>query len=122
MPSTRLRQKTIVLARNFYNLGGIFNQIVTPYMLNPTAWNWGAKTGFFWAGLCFLLLVWTYFRLPEPKGRTYGELDILFENKVSARNFAKTDATQFHGETLRLPSVSESVGGKEEIEHKELVV
>ena len=91
-------------------------------MLNPTAWNWGAKTGFFWAGLCFVLFVWTYFRLPEPKGRTYGELDILFENKVSARKFAKTDATQFHGETVRLPSVSESVGGKGSYEHKEITV
>lgn len=36
------------------------------------------------------MVVWTYFRLPEIKGRTYEELDILFQNKVSARNFSKT--------------------------------
>jgi len=129
MSSTRLRTKTIVLARNFYNFWGIINNIWTPYMLNPDAWNWQAKTGFFWAGWCFLCLVWTYFRLPEPKGRTYGEMDILFENKISARKFKYTDATQFHGETLRIPSVSESFGKEGgpsfdnyEIRHKETEV
>ena len=121
LSSVRLRQKTIVLSRNFYNVWGIINQIWTPYMLNPTAWNWGAKTGFFWAGWCFLCLIWCYFRLPEPKGRTYGELDILFENGVSARKFATTDATQFHGQTLRLASVAESAKGGD-YEHKETTV
>ena len=81
-----------MLARNFYNFWGIINNVWTPYMLNPTAWNWGAKTGFWWAGWCLLCLAWTYFRLPEPKGRTYGELDALFERRVSARRFHKTEA------------------------------
>ena len=120
MSSVRLRQKTIVLARNFYNFWGILNYIWTPHMLNPSAWNWGAKTGFFWAGWCFLCLVWTYFRLPEPKGRTYGELDILFENKVSARKFTITDASQFRGQTLRMASVSEAVKAGTAVEHKEV--
>ena len=35
--------------------------------------------------MCLLLTLWTYFRLPEPMNRTYGELDVLFENRVSAR-------------------------------------
>jgi SP family general alpha glucoside:H+ symporter-like MFS transporter len=90
LPSTRLRIKTVVLARFVYNIGGIFNYSVTPYMLNPTGWNWGAKTGIFWAGMCALGTAWIYFRLPEPKGRTYGELDVLFANKVSARKFSST--------------------------------
>ncbi|MCJ1289381.1 hypothetical protein MMC34_000913 [Xylographa carneopallida] len=112
LSSTRLRTKTIVLSRNAYNVIGIINNIWTPYMLNPGAWGWGPKTGFFWFGLDFLCIVWTFFRLPEPKGRTYGELDILFTNRVSARKFASTDVTQFHGETVRLASVSEEVGEK----------
>lgn len=90
LTSTRLRIKGVVLARNMYNIIGIITNILTPRMLNSTAWNWGAHTGFFWAGSCALCAVWTFFRLPEPKGRTYGELDILFERGVSARKFHKT--------------------------------
>jgi SP family general alpha glucoside:H+ symporter-like MFS transporter len=93
IPSTRLKTKSIVLARNVYNVMGIINGVIVPYMLNPTAWNWKGKAGFFWAGMCFLCWLWTYFRLPEPRGRTYGELDILFERRVAARKFAKTDVS-----------------------------
>ena len=44
--------------------------------------------------MCF---IWTYFRLPEPKGRTYGELDILFERKINARKFRVTDVSPWAG-------------------------
>jgi SP family general alpha glucoside:H+ symporter-like MFS transporter len=45
--SSRLRTKSTILARNVYNCIAIVNGVITPYMLNPTAWNWGAKAGFF---------------------------------------------------------------------------
>lgn len=93
IPSTRLKTKSIVIARNVYNIFGIVNSIIMPYMLNPTAWDWKGKAGFFWCGICFLCLVWSYFRLPEPRGRTYGELDILFERGVDARKFAGTNVS-----------------------------
>lgn len=101
LTSTRLRTKSVVLARNVYNIVGIFTNIITPRMLNPSAWNWGAKAGFFWAGTCALCAVWTYFRLPEPKGRTYGELDVLFENGISARKFSSTAVEEFDARTSR---------------------
>ncbi|RMZ02036.1 hypothetical protein D0860_07371 [Hortaea werneckii] len=65
--STRLRNKTVVLARNLYNITGIVANILTPHML------------------------------PEPKGRTYAELDVLFQAKVSARRFASTDMSALSG-------------------------
>jgi len=70
LPSTRLRAKSIVLARNVYNVGGIVSNIITNYQLTTTAWNWGAKSGFFWAGSCLIFVTWMYFRLPEPKGES----------------------------------------------------
>ncbi|KAI1259477.1 raffinose family of oligosaccharides transporter [Xylariaceae sp. FL1019] len=90
LSSTRLRSKAVVLARNVYNIVGITTNIITPRMLNPSAWNWGAKAAFFWAGSCFLCAIWTFFRLPEPKNRTYAELNELFEQRVSARKFKST--------------------------------
>ncbi|KAI5456062.1 putative MFS alpha-glucoside transporter [Mariannaea sp. PMI_226] len=95
LSSTRLRAKTIVLARNLYNVFSIVNGVIIPYMLNPTAWNWRGKAGFFWACFCFLCVAWAYFRLPEPKGRTYGELDVLFQQGVSARKFKQTAVDPF---------------------------
>ncbi|OAQ80460.1 sugar porter (SP) family MFS transporter [Purpureocillium lilacinum] len=90
LSSTRLKAKTIVLARAAYNASNIFVNVMTNYQLSSTAWNWGARAAFFWAGSCLLSVVWVYFRLPEPKGRTYAELDELFEKKVPARKFAST--------------------------------
>ncbi|KAL2761028.1 hypothetical protein ACRALDRAFT_1059274 [Sodiomyces alcalophilus JCM 7366] len=95
LPSRRLQIKTVVLGRNLYNVVGIVNNVITPYMLNPTAWDWQNFAGFFWAGLCFLCLVYAFFRLPEPRGRTFAELDVLFERKISARKFEKTKVDVF---------------------------
>lgn len=67
MSSTRLRPKTVVLARIAYNIFGIVNGIIVPKsesrfllprdersadarhsVLNPEAWDWAALSGFFW--------------------------------------------------------------------------
>jgi SP family general alpha glucoside:H+ symporter-like MFS transporter len=85
--STRLRPKTVVLARNSYYVGQTVSTIIEPYMVNPTAWNWKGKTGFFWFGTGIVTLAWGYFRLPETKDRTYEELDIMFASKLPTRRF-----------------------------------
>ncbi|KAJ2988825.1 hypothetical protein NUW58_g3777 [Xylaria curta] len=136
IPSTRLRAKSIILARNAYNAINIaFVNIVSYRQLSPDEWNWGLKSGFFWAGINAIFTAYIFFRLrefclllfcfplltcppfpprlfpgnspslivsfvlqgpyvshifAETKGRTYAELDILFENKVPARKFAST--------------------------------
>lgn len=90
IPSSLLRSKSIVLARWSYAITTIVAGTLTPYQLNPTAWNWAAKTGFFWAGGCLISIVFTFFYVPESKDRTTAELDILFERKISPRHFSKT--------------------------------
>ena len=64
-------------------------------MLNPGEWDWRNFAGFFWGGVCFLCIVYTYFRVPEPQGRAFAELDFLFEERVSARKFATTEVDIF---------------------------
>ncbi|OAA54712.1 Sugar/inositol transporter [Niveomyces insectorum RCEF 264] len=110
LPAGRLRTRTVVLGRNLYNVINIIMNVIIPYMLNPTAWNWKAKAGFFYAGLAFLCLIWTYFRLPETKNRTYAELDLLFEKKTGARKFKSTSVDIFgvHAEQSRPGSVHEA--------------
>jgi MFS transporter, SP family, general alpha glucoside:H+ symporter len=114
LSTRRLQIKTVVLGRNLYNVVGIICSVLTPYMLNPGEWNWSNYTGFFWAGICFCCIVYTYFRVPEPQGRTFAELDLLFERGVSARKFATTEIEVF----------DEAVGGSmmDEYERKLSVV
>lgn len=86
--STRLRGKTVALARNAYNLSLLINYFVGPYILNPTEGNWKGKTGFLTGGINIVFLIWSFFRLPETKGRTFAELDILFSKRdIKTRDF-----------------------------------
>jgi SP family general alpha glucoside:H+ symporter-like MFS transporter len=87
MSATRLRAQTIALARNAYNIINIVSVVVEPYLINPTEANLKGKTAFFWFATAFLTFVWAFFRLPETKGRTYEELDLLFDKEISAIKF-----------------------------------
>lgn len=93
--ATRLRNKTIGLARNTMNLVGLINSVVSPYMINPTQGDWKGKAGFLAGGLSTLCLLWGYFRMPELKGRTYEEVDILFEKHIPARAFGSYEVDAF---------------------------
>ncbi|KAM0330484.1 hypothetical protein ACHAQA_003428 [Verticillium albo-atrum] len=124
--SSRVRAQTIVLGRAIYVCCGIVVQQINPRMLNSTsdAWNWGAKTGMFYFGLCFIWVFWIFFFLPETKNRSFADIDYLFQKKVNARKFSSTpidlfEFTQADGseklqyveqvETTRAPVAAEEI-------------
>jgi SP family general alpha glucoside:H+ symporter-like MFS transporter len=49
-----------------------------------------------------LSFLWSYFRLPEPKGLSAGEIDVLFERGVSARKFSTIKADPFRSANLKV--------------------
>jgi SP family general alpha glucoside:H+ symporter-like MFS transporter len=66
IPSTRLRAKSIILARNAYNIINLaFVNIIAYRQFNPLSWNWGPKSCFFWAGINLIMNLYLYFRLRE---------------------------------------------------------
>lgn len=85
--SSRLRSHTIALARNAYNFMNLLSSGTAPTILNPGADNWKGKSGFLAGGLGLVAMTWGIFRLPETKGRTYEELDILFSKKLKPWQF-----------------------------------
>jgi SP family general alpha glucoside:H+ symporter-like MFS transporter len=93
--STRLRQKTVVLARNAYYIASVIAGVLEPYFINPTAWNLKGYTSLVWAATCFITLVWAFFRLPETKGRSYEEINLLFAKRVGARHFKEYQVDVF---------------------------
>jgi MFS transporter, SP family, general alpha glucoside:H+ symporter len=85
--ATRVRSKTIAAATAAQGCLGIVMTVAIPYLINPNEANLQGKLGFFFGGLAGLCLLWSYFRVPETKGRTYEELDLLFDKRVPARQF-----------------------------------
>jgi MFS transporter, SP family, general alpha glucoside:H+ symporter len=92
LPSNRLRVKTVVLARIAYNINSMVTNILIQRMLNPLVWNWRGKACFFCAALNALCFAYCYFRLPETRGLSFHELDLLFEKGADARKFATFQA------------------------------
>lgn len=86
--ATRVRSKTIAAATAAQGCLGIIMTVAIPYMINPAQANLQGKLGFFFGGLAGICFVWAFFRVPETKGRTYEELDLLFDKNVPARQFA----------------------------------
>lgn len=140
IPSGRLRYKTIVIGRMAYLFTQIFTNSMTPKMIQPVVaggWGWRAKAGFFYAGTNILCLTWCWFRLPEtkvgrqlqrridiqliqlPQDRSFGEIDVLFENKVAARKFKGTEADRksrsrrVHAEQSRIRLPPRPTGSRE---------
>lgn len=57
----------------------------------PQDGNLAGRCGYVWAATAFICLVLSYFYLPEMKGRSYREIDILFNRKVDARKWPQTE-------------------------------
>jgi len=86
----RLRPLTTGMGRAAYYIVEIPCIFLGSYMLNPTGGNLAGKCGYVWGATGFLCLVTAYFYLPEMKGRSYREIDILFKRRVPARKWRKT--------------------------------
>ena len=64
---------------------------VTSYKVHHCEWT-----------LCNKILAWrTFLRLPECKGRTYEELNVMFHEKVPARKFAEWQGDAYDNEMTR---------------------
>lgn len=50
----------------------------------------GGRCGYVWGATGFVCFILSYFFLPEMKGRSYREIDILFKRHVPARKWENT--------------------------------
>ncbi|CEN59436.1 hypothetical protein ASPCAL01886 [Aspergillus calidoustus] len=91
--SLRLRDHT---SRLGFAINVCFNFAVNfsvPYLVFPDEVGLGSKVGFIFGAVALLSLVFTYFCVPECKGKTLEQVDWLFNNGVRLRDFGKTDAS-----------------------------
>ncbi|KAK0384884.1 hypothetical protein NLU13_7362 [Sarocladium strictum] len=87
IPSQRLRSHTFGVAAAVGFLGAWLITFTAPYFINPSALNWGPRYGYIWFPSCIVSAVWVFFFLPETKGRTLEEIDVMFQERVPARKF-----------------------------------
>jgi hypothetical protein len=83
--SPTLRAKTIGLATATQSVFGTVMNIVVPYMVNPDKANLKGKVGFVFGGASAIATVWSFFYVPELKGRTFDEIDYMFKTRVKPR-------------------------------------
>lgn len=85
--ATRVRSKSIAVATAAQAVLGIIMTVAIPYMINPDQANMKGKLGFFYGGLGIFCAIWSYYRVPETMGRTYGELSPPLPTKASWFHF-----------------------------------
>ncbi|CAI0648019.1 unnamed protein product [Colletotrichum noveboracense] len=86
----RLRPLTTGIGRAAYYVVNIPCIFLATYMLNTTGVNLGGKCGYVWGATGFVCFVLAYFYIPEMKGRSVREIDIMFKRKIPARQWKKT--------------------------------
>jgi hypothetical protein len=85
--STRLRGKTTAISICVNEVVYVACGVGIPYAINPDQGNMRGKLAFVFFGFSVASIVYCFFCLPETKGRTYAELDIMFLENVPTREF-----------------------------------
>lgn len=83
--SVKLRSKTIALASITNSIMVLVLHISVPYMMNEEEANMGGFVGFIYAPFCLLAIAWAWWRLPELKGMSFMEIDMLFGNETGTQ-------------------------------------
>ncbi|KAH8429960.1 uncharacterized protein LDX57_007632 [Aspergillus melleus] len=81
----QLRARTTALATAVQAAFGIFMNVVIPYMVNPDEANMKGKVGFVFGGCAAVATAMSSIYVPELKGRTFEEIDIMFARRVPPR-------------------------------------
>ncbi|AOA64408.1 Maltose permease [Komagataella phaffii CBS 7435] len=87
VPTNNLRSKTIATGSFLNNGIQCMWSFVLPYMFNPDQANMGSKVLFIFGGLSALYLLVFFFYLPETAGRSFEEIDEMFNDKIPIRKF-----------------------------------
>ncbi|KAJ5999946.1 general substrate transporter [Penicillium waksmanii] len=85
----RLRGKTQSIAVVSAAFASWFFTFTVPYIYNTDSGNLGARTGFVFMGSSIVLLIGSYFLVPELQGFTRDEIDLLYAKGIRVREFHK---------------------------------
>ncbi|KPI39381.1 General alpha-glucoside permease [Cyphellophora attinorum] len=87
--AANVRAKSLGVGQAFSSFASVVWTIVLPYLFNQDEANLGGKIGWIFFGMAVVYFGLMYFFVPGTKDRTFEELDIMFERRISARRFEK---------------------------------
>jgi hypothetical protein len=82
----RVKEKTNLLACVISVLTTFVTSSTIPYLINDACAGLGGKVGYIYGAFNVIMVVATYFCIPELKGRTLEEIDQLFASGSALRN------------------------------------
>jgi sugar porter (SP) family MFS transporter len=99
IPEPRLRNMT-----NSYTLGcayttAVITTFAVPQLVSADAANLGAKTYLVFGGIVAIILTLYYIYLPETSGRTFAEINEMYEQKIPPRKWKGHKTSAEHQET-----------------------
>lgn len=83
-----VREKTNLVACVISVLTTFVTSFTCPYLIGAKYANLGGKVGFIYGSFTIIMVVATWFFIPELKNRTLEEVDQLFASGVPLRKFA----------------------------------
>ncbi|KAL2691911.1 hypothetical protein Neosp_002303 [[Neocosmospora] mangrovei] len=100
----RLKEKTNLFASVISVLTTFVTSFTMPYLINAKYANLGGKVGFIYGSINFIMVVATFFFIPELKSRTLEEVDQLFASGAPLRKFSEIStksATEMYEEEVK---------------------
>ena len=94
----KLRNYTMSYAIAWAQTTAVITTLAVPQLTAEDGANLGAKTYLLFAGCMVCIIIFVFFLLPETKGRTFAEIDEMYDAKISMREWVhyetKTEAKQ----------------------------
>lgn len=87
--SMLMRSKSMSIGVSFQYLCSTVWLIVLPYLFNSDQANLGGNIGWIFFGMGLIMIVVIFYDIPATKGRSFEELDMMFEEKVPTRKFSE---------------------------------
>jgi MFS family permease len=84
----KLRSHTMAYTVACAQTTAVITTFAVPQLTSAGAANLGAKTYLVFAGCMFCIIIWSYFVIPETKGRTYAEIDEMYDKKLPMRKWS----------------------------------
>lgn len=89
--SQHLRAKTLAVAAWGGYAVGLINNFVVPYIQSAQYGNLGGRITYIFGGFSVVSVVLCWLFLPELKGRSLEDIELLFESGTPLRKFKSTD-------------------------------